>query len=86
MHNLGERRAIVRIAEKSKNELDIARQVVEDVHKTLLAVSYCEVAFAGLDARICLSGDGSIPMRHVNGTYELDIYIINPCFARPSVR
>ena len=39
VHNLGERRCMMRITEKSKDDLAIAFQVVEDVHKPLLAVS-----------------------------------------------
>ena len=66
VHNLGQRRAIMRIAEKSKDELDISFQVVEDVHKPLLAVSSIvkqghKVVFAEKDAHIDLKGGGTIP-------------------------
>ena len=39
VHNLGERRCMMRITKKSKDELEIALQVEEDVHKPFLAVS-----------------------------------------------
>ena len=82
---------IKRIAEMSKGEFDIALQVVEDVHKSLSAVSSIveqghQVMFAEQYVDIRLSGGGKIPMRHVSGTHEPDIYIKNPEFARPSER
>ena len=39
VHNAWESKAIMRIGEKSKDELVISFQVVEDVHKPLLTVS-----------------------------------------------
>ena len=81
----------MRIAEKSKDELDISFRVVEDVHKPLLAVSSIvkqghKVVSAEEDAHIALKGGGTYPMRHVNGTYELDIWIKKPVFSGQSVR
>ena len=63
--------------------------MVEDVHKPLLAVSSIvkqghKVVFAEEDARIALKGGGAISRRHVNGTYELDIWIKKPVFAGQS--
>ena len=86
-----ERKARMRIGEKSKDELDISFQVVENVHKPLLAVSSIvkqghKVVFAEEDAHIALKDGGSIPLRHVNGTYELDIWIKKPVFTGKSAR
>ena len=83
VHNLGEKKCIMKITEKAKDELEIAFQVVEDIHKPLLAVSSIvaqghKVVFAEKDAHILLTSGVSIPMRHVNGTYELDVWIKNP--------
>ena len=39
VRNLGEQRCLMRIGEKSHDELDLVSQVVEHVHKPLLAVS-----------------------------------------------
>ena len=71
-----ERRAIMRIAEKSKDELDISFQALEDVNKPLMAVSSIvkqghKVVFAEEDAHIAPKGGGTMPTRLVNGTYEL---------------
>ena len=81
----------MRIGEESKDELDISFQVVEDVHKPLLAVSSIgkqghKVVFAKEDAHIALKGGGTIPMRHLNGTYELDTWIKNTAFTGQSAR
>ena len=72
VYNIGERRCIMRMAEtgKATEELEIAFQVVEDVHKPLLL----------------LSTGGKLPMRHVHGTYEIDIFVKNPGFTRQSGR
>ena len=91
VHNLGERRCMMRIAEKSKNELEIAFQVVEDVHKPLLAVSSIvrqghQVVFALENPHILLTSGVKIPMRHVHGTCELDILVKKPGFTRPSTK
>ena len=40
VHNLGEKRCLMRTGETSKDELDLVFQVVEHVHKPLLAVSF----------------------------------------------
>ena len=84
-------RATMRIAEKSKDELDMSFQVVEDVYKTLLAVSSIvkqghKVVLAEEDAHIAPKGAGTIPMRHANGTYELDMWIKRPVFTGQSAR
>ena len=91
VHNLGERRCIMRVAEESKIERHIAFQVFGPVHNPLLAVSSIarqshQGVFAEQDAHIRLAGGGKMQMRHVNGKYELDMYIRNPGFTRPSVR
>ena len=87
VHNLGERRCMMRISEKMTDELEISFQVVEDVHKPLLAVSSIvkqghQVVFAETDSHIALSNGVKIPMKFVNGTYELDIWVKNPGFTR----
>ena len=87
VHNLGEKKCIMKITEKAKDELEIAFQVVEDIQKPLLAVSSIvaqghKVVFALQDSEILLSSGVSIPMRHVNGTYEIDVWIKNPGFTR----
>ena len=79
----------MRLGESAKQELEIAFQVVEDVHKPLLAVSSIveqghEVVFSKVAPHILLSNGKKIPMKHVQGTYELDIWIKNPGFARQS--
>ena len=76
---------------KSKDELGISFQVVEDVQKPLLAVSSIvkqghKVAFAEEDAHVALKGGGTIPMRHINGAYELGIWIKTPVFTGQSAR
>ena len=81
----------MRIAENSKDGLDISFQVVEDVHKPLLAVSSIvkqgyKVVLAEEEAHIALKDGGCVPMRDVNGTYELVIWIQKPVFTGQSVR
>ena len=88
VYNLGERRCLMRLQEKSKDELEICFQVVEDVQKPLLAVSAMvrqghQVVFSD-QPHIKLSNGTEIPLRHKNGTYELDIWVKNPGFARQS--
>ena len=75
----------MRMAETGKQaeELEIAFQVVEDVHKPLLAVSAITkqghaVGFAEENSHILLKSGGKLPMRHVHGTYEIDIIVKNP--------
>ena len=91
VHNLGEHGAIMCNAEKSMDELGISFQVVDDVHKPPLAVGSIvkqghKVVFAEEKAHIALKDGGHIPMRHANGTYELDIWINKPLFTRQSAR
>ena len=76
----------MRLGESDKQELEFAFQVVEDVRKPLLAVSSIvkqghKVVFAEVRAHILLSSGKEIPMRHVQGTYELDMWVNNPSFA-----
>ena len=68
----------MKVSEKS-GELDIAFQVVE-VHKPLLAVSSItaqghQVIFADKDDHILLSSGEKLPLRNVNGVFELDVWI-----------
>ena len=70
---------------KATVELEFAFQVVEDVHKPLLAVSAINkqghsVIFADEDSHILLKSGGKLPIRHVHGTYEIDIFVNNPGF------
>ena len=65
--------------------------MVEDVHKPLLAASAItkqghSVVFAEEDSHIHLRNGGKLPMRHVHGTYEFDIFVKNPGFTRQSGR
>ena len=80
---------MMRITEKSKDELEIACRVVEDVHKPLIAVSSIvrqghRVVFALENPHVLLSSGVKIPMRHVHGTHELDILVKKPGFTQPS--
>ena len=91
VHNLGERRCIMKLHEKDSDELEMAFQVVEDVHKPLLAVSSIvkqghDVIFSLADPHILLSSGTKMPMRYTNGTYEVDIYVKKPVFAGQSGR
>ena len=63
-------------------------QVVK-VHKPLLAVSRLveaghKVHFDKDGPRILLNGGEKVPMKCRDGTYEIDIWIRNPSFARPT--
>ena len=63
VRNLGEKRCLMRIGKKSDDELDLVFQVVEHVHKPLLAVSSIvrqghKVIFAEEDSHILLSSGG----------------------------
>ena len=58
---------------------------MEDVHKHLLAVTAITkqghlVVFAEEDSHIFLKSGGKLPMRHVHGTYEIEIFVKNPGF------
>ena len=81
----------MRIREKSKDELDISCHVMVDVHKPLLAVSSIvkqgrKVVSAEEELHTTLKLGGAIPMRHVNGTYKLDIWIKKPVLTGHSAR
>ena len=85
VYNIGERRCRMRMTETGKQteELEIAFQFVEDVHKPLLAGSSItkqghSVVFADEDSHILLKSGGKLPIRHVHGTYEIDIFVKNP--------
>ena len=89
VHNLGQRKALMKISLASQSELELDFQVVTDVHKPLLAVSSVvrrghEVIFSEKNPRIVLSNGETIPMRHQNGTYEVDIWVQKPSFIRLS--
>ena len=78
VHNLGERRCTIKVSDKV-GELNIAFQVVE-VHKPLLAVSSLtaqghKVVFADRDDHILLRSGEKLPLRNLNGVYELDIWV-----------
>ena len=78
VHNLGERRCIMKVSEKIA-ELNISLQVVE-VHKPLLAVSSItaqghQVVFKDGDDHIALANGEKLPLRNVNGVFELDVWI-----------
>ena len=69
-------------AGKQTEELEMAFQVVEDVHKPLLAVSAItkqghSVVFAEEDSHILLKSGGKLPMRHAHSSYEFDILVKN---------
>ena len=85
--NLGEKRCEIRTSANTKNTFLMSFQVVE-VHKPLLAVSKVieaghQVNF-GKDSHILLSTGEKVPIRCTGGTYEVDIWIKNPGFSRPS--
>ena len=85
--NLGEKKCEIRTGIDTKNTFLMSFQVVE-VHKPLLAVSKLiehghEVRF-GKECCILLSTGEKVPMRCNGGTYEVDIWIRNPSFSRPS--
>ena len=78
--NLGEKRCVLRTGPGSP-EMLMTFQVVE-VHKPLLAVSKIveagnSVCFEKEDPHIKLKGGGKIPMRCVNGTYEIELWVKN---------
>ena len=82
---------MMRITEKSKDEFQIAFQVVEDGQKPLFAVSSIvrqghRVIFALENPHIFLTSGVKIAMRHVHGTYELDILVQKPAFIRSSAK
>ena len=78
VQNLGERRCTIKVGDRV-GELNIAFQVVE-VHKPLLAVSSLtaqghRVIFADQDDHILLSNNEKLPLRNVNGVFELDVWV-----------
>ena len=88
VHNLGERRFIMRLGQKT-NELELCCQVVESVQKPLLAVSSVaaqghSVVFALENSHILLNNGEKLPMRNENGVYEIDIWVKSTGFSRPS--
>ena len=88
--NLGERQAEVITKFGNKVSFLMNFQVVK-VHKPLLAVSRLveaghKVLFDKEDPHISLAGGEKMPMTCHDGTYEVEIWIRNPGFARPSAR
>ena len=74
---------------KATEEFEIAFQVVEEVHKLLLAVSAIakqghSVVFADEDSHILLNSGNKLQMRHVHATYDIDIFVKNPGFTEQS--
>jgi hypothetical protein len=85
--NLGERKAEMRIKEDGERSMIMSFQVVE-VHKPLLAVSRLveaghKVCFDKSDPHILLSTGVKMPMRCNLGTYEVDVWLLNPGFTGP---
>ena len=83
--NLGERKAEMKLKEHDVGSMLMSFQVV-DVHKPLLAVSRLvesghEVRFSKKDPHILLSSGTKIPMKNNLGTYEIEVWILNPGFA-----
>ena len=78
----------MRLSDKG-GELELACQVVEDVHKPLLAVSSItaqghQVVFGKDESYIKLNSGEKLIMRNDNGVYELDIWVKSSGFTRPS--
>ena len=89
VHNMGEKRCLMKMSANDTAELEISFQVVEGIHKPLLAVSSMtknghEVIFSEKNPRIVLSSGGIIPMKFTQGTYEIEILVQRPGFTRPS--
>ena len=85
--NLGERKAEMKLREGDTSTMILSFQVVE-VHKPLLAVSKLieaghSVHFNQGDPHILLKSGVKLPMRCNLGTYEVDVWILNPGFAGP---
>ena len=88
--DLGEKRAEIVTKPGSKNLMAMSFQVVE-VHKPLLAVSRLveagrRVNFDKADPHILLASGEKLPIICREGTYEVEIWIKNPSFTRPSGR
>ena len=74
----------------SKTSMILSFQVVK-VHKPLLAVSRLVEAghkalFDKDDPHIMLSSGEKVAMKCRDGTYEIELWIRNPGFARPTTR
>ena len=85
--NLGEKKAQMKLQENDASSMIMSFQVVE-VHKPLLAVSRLveaghDVRFNKADPHILLSTGAKIPMRNNMGTYEIEVWILNPGFTGP---
>jgi hypothetical protein len=85
--NLGERKAEMKLKESDASSMLMSFQVVE-VHKPLLAVSRLvenghRVSFDKHDPHILLGNGTKVPMRCNLGTYEVEVYILNPGFTGP---
>ena len=88
--NLGEKQAEVVTKMGNANSMLMNFQVVK-VHKPLLAVSRLveaghKVFFDKEDCHIKLASGEKVPMRCTGGTYEVELWIKNPGFARPTGR
>ena len=88
--NLGEKRCEMKTGSNSSNCFMMSFQVVE-VHKPLLAVSKLieaghRVLFDKENPHILLSTGEQMPMQCVGGTYEIEVWIKNPGFTRPSAK
>ena len=88
--NLRERRAEVSIKLRHENTFLMSFQVV-DVHKPLLAVSKFvsaghKVIFDTDSPHILFSNGEKVNMRCSGGTYEIEVWIKNPGFTRPTAR
>ena len=85
--NRWEKRAHMKLGEGDKQSLIMSFQVVE-VHKPLLAVSKLveagrQVIFAKERPHILMASGEHIDMRCNNGTYEVEVFILNPGFTGP---
>ena len=78
VHNAGKRRCTMKV-DDNIGELSIVFQVV-DVHKPLLAVTSNsakghKVVFADKDNHLLLANGQKLPLRNVNGVFQLDVWI-----------
>ena len=84
--NLSERQGEIKLSADGPSAFLMSFQVVE-VHKPLLAVSRLpeashRVVFDKDDPHIMLNTGARLPMTCRGGTYEIEIWIKNPGFAR----
>ena len=82
-----QRMAEMKLKEDDVSSMIMSFQVVE-VHKPLLAVSRLveaghDVKFSKTDPHILLSTGAKIPMKCNMGTYEIEVWILNPGFTGP---